>query len=91
MLLHQHTIERAVVVCKGGTIEVGDLFLERGNTEEVEDAEYCTLEEYERRYIRTVLEDSQWRISGPKGAAKILGLPESSLRYRMKKLGIKRS
>jgi transcriptional regulator with GAF, ATPase, and Fis domain len=35
-----------------------------------------------------VLNTVDWRISGPKGAAKILGLNPSTLRFRMKKLGI---
>lgn len=51
---------------------------------------YPTLEEVERRYIGQVLEAKNWRISGPKGAALVLGLNPSTLRSRMKKLGIAR-
>ena len=51
---------------------------------------YLTLEEVERRYIRAVLEARNWRVSGPRGAALILGLNPSTLRSRMKKLGISR-
>lgn len=49
-----------------------------------------TLEEVERRYIVQVLEARNWRVSGPRGAARILGLNPSTLRSRMKKLGISR-
>jgi PAS domain S-box-containing protein len=49
-----------------------------------------TLEEVERDHILRVLEATAWRISGPKGAAKILGLNPSTLRFRMKKLGIEK-
>ncbi len=49
-----------------------------------------TLEEVERDYIVRVLEAMRWRISGPRGAARILGLNPSTLRSRMKKLGIRR-
>lgn len=51
---------------------------------------YRTLEEVERDYILRVLETVNWRISGPKGAARILGLNASTLRSRMKKLGVSR-
>ena len=47
-----------------------------------------SLEEVERQYILAVLERTHWRIRGSNGAASILGLPESTLRFRMKKMGI---
>jgi transcriptional regulator with GAF, ATPase, and Fis domain len=50
-----------------------------------------TLEAVERRHILSVLKSTEWRISGPKGAANILGLNPSTLRFRMKKLGIRKS
>jgi len=50
-----------------------------------------TLNDVERRHILTVLKLTDWRISGPKGAAKILGLNPSTLRFRIKKLGITRN
>ena len=86
----QHTIERAVVMCQGSTIEVEDLMLGQGTRIDPAPAQRVTLEEYERHYIQAVLADTQGRISGPQGAAKILGLNEGTLRGRMKKLGIKR-
>jgi transcriptional regulator with GAF, ATPase, and Fis domain len=51
---------------------------------------FLTLEEVERDYIVEVLRLKKWRISGPKGAALVLGLNPSTLRSRMKKLGISR-
>lgn len=53
-------------------------------------AEFPTLEEVERRHITAVLEAMNWRVSGPKGAASILGLNSSTLRSRIKKLSISR-
>jgi PAS domain S-box-containing protein len=47
-----------------------------------------TLESIERNYITRVLQSTGWRLSGPKGAAKILDMNPSTLRYRIKKLGI---
>ena len=37
-----------------------------------------------------VLEQTKWRIEGPKGAALILGLHPSTVRSRMLKLGIRK-
>jgi formate hydrogenlyase transcriptional activator len=49
-----------------------------------------TLEDVERRHIRSVLEKTGWRVTGAQGAAKILGLKRTTLQSKMKKLGIKR-
>jgi transcriptional regulator with GAF, ATPase, and Fis domain len=48
-----------------------------------------TLAEVERDYIRDVLRQTGGMIAGAGGAAEFLGLPPSTLRSRMKKLGIK--
>ncbi len=50
-----------------------------------------SLEAVERNYILTVLQQANWVITGSRGAAKLLGLPPSTLRNRMKKLGITRA
>jgi formate hydrogenlyase transcriptional activator len=50
-----------------------------------------TLEEVERRHLLETLARTRWRIDGPEGAATALGLNPSTLRSRMKKLGIRRS
>ena len=49
------------------------------------------LEAVERDYIVTVLRHTNWVITGPRGAATVLGLNPSTLRSRIKKLGISRS
>jgi len=49
-----------------------------------------TLAEVEKNYIIEVLTACQWRIGGNAGAAKILGMPDSTLRSKMKKLNIVR-
>ena len=86
----QHTIERAVVVCQGSTIEVDDLMLSGRAVPTAAEGNWMSLEEMERRHIRAVLEDRDWIIAGPQGAAIVLGLHEATLRFRMRKLGIKR-
>jgi len=47
-----------------------------------------TLEHVERDYIKRVLEQTGWKVSGKNSAAEILGLDRSTLRARMRKLGI---
>ncbi len=51
----------------------------------------ATLEETTRSHIVATLRGTGWVIDGPGGAAAALGLNPSTLRSRMKKLGIRRS
>jgi transcriptional regulator with GAF, ATPase, and Fis domain len=50
-----------------------------------------SLEAVERDYILTVLQQTNWVITGHRGAAKLLDLHPSTLRNRMKKIGITRA
>jgi len=49
-----------------------------------------SLDEVDRRHIVAVLTQTNWRIEGDRGAAKLLNLQPSTLRSRMQKLGIVR-
>lgn len=49
-----------------------------------------SLAEIDRAHITAVLDDCDWKIKGAGNAAARLGLQPSTLRYRMKKLGIQR-
>ena len=49
------------------------------------------LTELARRNILAALRTSGWRVSGPKGAAQLLGIKPTTLADRMKKLGISRA
>jgi formate hydrogenlyase transcriptional activator len=55
-----------------------------------EDAD-ATLEGMERAHILRALEEANWVLGGPKGAAARLGMKRTSLQYRMQKLGISRT
>ena len=44
----------------------------------------------ERSHIVSILEQTQWKISGADGAASLLGIPSSTLRSKMKRLSIVR-
>jgi formate hydrogenlyase transcriptional activator len=52
--------------------------------------EETSLDQVGKNYILRILEQTGWRVEGPKGAAVILGLNPSTLRSRMQKLGIRR-
>jgi transcriptional regulator with GAF, ATPase, and Fis domain len=47
-----------------------------------------TMDELQRRYIKEVLDKTGGRISGPGGAAEILGIKRTTLYTRMRKLGM---
>jgi transcriptional regulator with GAF, ATPase, and Fis domain len=91
----EHIIERAVLLAEGEVLDV-DLPLHdpaRGLTTTTAAPaarqRLVALEEMEREYIEEVLKHTGGMIAGRGGAAEILGLPASTLRSRMKKLGIK--
>ena len=80
----QNVIDRAAIVSSGPLLEVGNsLDGERRRA-------VGTLEEVERAHIEQVLEEMGWVIEGAHGAAKLLGLKPSTLRGRMRKLGIEK-
>ncbi len=89
----EHVIERAVLLAEG---EVLTIDLPAGRQEGAVTSAHAaaapmklrTLEEMERDYIREVLRRTQGAIAGKGGAAEILGLPPSTLRHRIKKLGL---
>ena len=60
--------------------------LEQENTEN----KWAEQNRQKRRYILGVLEKSGWRLADQGGAAEILGLKRTTLRSKMKKLGIRR-
>ena len=49
-----------------------------------------SLQEIERDHIIRVLGETNWRVDGAKGAALILDMNPSTLRSRLRKLGIKK-
>lgn len=82
-----NVIERAVIHTQGPVLQSVDRFEQ---IPEETTSSPKSLEDVEREYIIRTLENTGWRIEGPFGAAKILGLNPSTLRTRMLKLGIQR-
>ena len=84
----EHVIERAVILSEGSELEPIDWLSQPSGKAGL--GKTLTLEEMERQHIVEVLEQTNWRVSGEKGAAKILGLNPTTLEARMKKLSIQR-
>ena len=84
----EHVVERAVILSQGAELELGDWMPKSANPSGT--TPLATLEETERDHIIQVLTHTNWRVSGEKGAAAILGLKPTTLEARMKKLGISR-
>lgn len=86
----ENLIERALILCPGKTLEYGSWIpsakIAVGNGK----ATLRQLDEVEKEHIIAVLDKTNWKVSGEKGAAKILGLNATTLEARMKKLGIER-
>ena len=86
----ENVIERAVILSPGSILRVPlrDLHSRIALAHAHERPQ--TLEDVERRHILSVLKETKWVFSGPRGAAARLGLNRSTLYFRMKKLGIDR-
>lgn len=88
----ENIIERAMILSRNGVLEYGEWI----PTEKVHASENgkttssSKLEDVEKEHIIETLKKTGWKVSGEKGAAKILGLNPTTLEARMKKLGIKR-
>ena len=83
-------IERSVIISQTPTLTLSDK-LDVSESEIFSQKQNLTLKGIEYDYISQVLDSTYWRIEGHDGAAKIIGLNPSTLRSRMKKLGISRS
>jgi len=91
-------IERAVVLARGPVLDVAaELLPGAPGAPAAVEAEAApprasgqTLEEIERRHVLDTLERTGWVIEGERGAAAALGLSASTLRSRMKRLGVQR-
>jgi transcriptional regulator with GAF, ATPase, and Fis domain len=86
----QHIIERAVILTQGVQLARVDIVNLMGSTNPTA-APIVTLDEAERSHILKALDATSWRIAGDQGAAKILGVPSTTLRSRMERLGIAKS
>jgi len=83
----ENVVHRAMILSTDGTIALKDISL---SSAKPVGAVGTTLEEIERSHIQRMLSTTLWRIEGRRGAAELLGLKPSTLRSRLRKLGIRR-
>ena len=92
----QNLVERAVIVSSDGILRLPEPL--RQTTSAVvresktisESTSISTLNDAEPQHIPRALEATGWRINGPNGAAAMLKLHPSTLRFRMKKLRLRK-
>jgi formate hydrogenlyase transcriptional activator len=84
----QNFIERAVILSQTQTLcaPISELARPRENSA----GPPITLEDAEREHILQTLHETQWVLGGSDGAANRLGMPRTTLIYKMRRLGIAR-
>jgi PAS domain S-box-containing protein len=86
----ESVIERAIITSPGTALQVLDRFDTIRAVDAQDDHNVKALVELEHDHILQVLKKTGWRVEGKNGAALLLGLNASTLRARMRKLGIAR-
>jgi formate hydrogenlyase transcriptional activator len=87
----ENFIERAVILTRGSGLAapLAELRQQR-NGHDGDARTISTLEEAEREHIRQALQQANWLVGGPSGAAARLGMKRTTLQSKMVKLGITR-
>jgi formate hydrogenlyase transcriptional activator len=85
----QNFMERAVILTEGPALNppLGELRETKSKTVSAG----TTLKDVERKHVLQILRETDWVLGGPQGAAARLGMPRTTLIYRMRRLGISRS
>jgi formate hydrogenlyase transcriptional activator len=88
----ENIVERALILSYGNTLEYGDWVPCARITAKSDNGnpQLLKMTDVEKSHIISILDKTNWKVSGEKGAAKILGLNATTLESRMKKLGIER-
>jgi formate hydrogenlyase transcriptional activator len=89
----ENFIERAVILSRGSNLDVPLSELKpRSVAEPVPEVSrpLSTLEDAEREHIRRALQEANWLVGGPSGAAARLGMKRTTLQSKMARLGIQR-
>ena len=85
----ENLIERAVIIENGTTLNPGKWIPTNNGVSELKE-DFKSFESMQREYIIKVLDKTNWRVSGPKGAAAILEMKDKTLFAKMKRLGIEK-
>jgi formate hydrogenlyase transcriptional activator len=88
-------IQRALISASGPVLDYSELHDSEPESSTSPDSvpanEWADLGNFEREHILEVLKSTRWVVDGKRGAATIMGVPSSTLRSMMKRLGIKRT
>ncbi|MBW2147286.1 MAG: sigma 54-interacting transcriptional regulator [Deltaproteobacteria bacterium] len=87
----ENLVERLMIHRPGHLIterDINKLLQPLEPTERAYDGGFLTKDEMEKKHIEEALSQCGWVVGGKKGAASLLGIPRSTLQYRMKRLGI---
>ncbi len=87
----ESVIERATIISTGPSLRILDHFNASLKAREPAGLDVKALAELEHDHILQVLRKTNWRVEGKNGAAAILDINPSTLRARMRKLGIQRN
>ena len=85
----QNVVERAVILCEGGTFAVDESWLVLASPRPAQSGDaLASLADREKEMIEKALTESRGQVSGRLGAAARLGIPRSTLESRIKSLNI---
>jgi len=84
----KHVLERSVIISDSDSLSLYERLTP--SSKQPPSNKALSHAEMEHHHILRVLEQTRWVVEGPKGAARILKLHPNTLRYRMKKHGIRR-
>jgi transcriptional regulator with GAF, ATPase, and Fis domain len=97
----RNVIERAIIISRGGALDFDLPVTESAlvpsrhaalakNEAEPEFLTEAELQRRERKNLLTILEKTRWKIKGADGAAEMLGVKPTTLKARIKKMGLRR-
>jgi formate hydrogenlyase transcriptional activator len=86
----QNIVERSVILATGDTFWIDEAWLSSRETPHPAGGLSETLEVREKEIIEAALAESRGRVAGPNGAAAKLGIPRSTLDWKIRQLRINR-
>src|SRR5580704_17942042 len=88
----QNIIERSVILCTGDTFRIDEAWLSCQDASRRKSSGALTqnLQSYEKELVEAALAESNGKVAGPNGAAAKLGIPPSTLHFKIKQLKIQK-
>jgi PAS domain S-box-containing protein len=88
----QNIIERSVILCTGDIFSIDEAWLSSQNPSRRKSSGALTqnLQSYEKELVEAALAESNGKVAGPNGAAAKLGIPPSTLHFKIKQLKIQK-